>query len=62
MNKGKDRYYAVLMFGAGDRSRTCTPMALAPKASASANSATPAYLNITLTVYLLKPDLSSAEI
>ena len=32
------------LFGAGERTRTFTPMAPAPKAGASANSATPAYL------------------
>ena len=32
-----------LTFGAGDRNRTCTPKALDPKSSASANSATSAY-------------------
>ena len=34
------------LIGASDRSRTCTPKALDPKSSASASSATPAYLMV----------------
>ena len=39
-------FIASKHFGAGDRNRTCTPKALDPKSSASASSATPAYLMV----------------
>ena len=39
----------VAFSGAGDRGRTCMLLALDPKSSASANSATPAYITVALS-------------
>ena len=41
--------FGFLLFGAGDRGRTCMLLALDPKSSASANSATPAYITVALS-------------
>ena len=40
-----------LFLGAGDRSRTCTAGPPAPKAGASANSATPANINVNIIIH-----------
>ena len=47
-----------LTFGAGDRNRTCTPKALDPKSSASANSATSAF-KLTLLLYIKRLNFST---
>ena len=48
-------------FGAGDRTWTCTCVTLDPKSSASANSATPAYLLFTCCQLRLTHDSCGAR-